>query len=321
VYTAHHDEHILAHAGGGNMIGWIGTGIMGASMARNLMNRGHELCIYTRTREKARPLLEAGAHWGASPAEVAQKSTIVFSMVGYPRDVAEVALGEHGVMTGFARAAGDQQSDTPPVYVDMSTSEPTLAQRIAAKAAGHGVATLDAPVSGGDIGAREGKLAIMVGGEAEIFTAVLPYFNIMGTTIQHMGPAGAGQHTKMVNQILVASGMVATVEALLYAVSAGLDMDGTIDVVGSGAAASWAVNNLGRRIARGDMEPGFMIRHFMKDMGIALNEAERMQLSLPGLALARQFYTAAVAEGLEDRGTQALYAVYQRLNGRDDNSR
>lgn len=314
------------------MIGWIGTGIMGTSMARNLMNRGHELCIYSRTRDKARPLLDAGAHWADSPAEVAQKSALVFSMVGYPTDVEEVALGARGVLAGFAQAEAQAQAqatanrtsrdhlpgDQPRIYVDMTTSEPTLATRIAAVAAKQGVATLDAPVSGGDIGAREGTLAIMVGGEEQTYATVLPYFEILGKTIQLMGGAGAGQHTKMVNQILVASGMVATVEALLYAVSAGLDMDATIDVVGSGAAASWAVNNLGRRIAKGDMEPGFMIRHFMKDMGIALGEAERMRLSLPGLALARQFYTAAMAEGLADRGTQALYAVYQRLNARDD---
>lgn len=315
------------------MIGWIGTGIMGASMARNLMNRGHELCIYSRTRDKARPLLDAGAHWAASPAEVAQESAIVFSMVGYPADVEEVALGAHGVLAGFAQAEAQAEAqpqttastsrdnlpgDPPRIYVDMTTSEPTLATRIAAVAAKQGVATLDAPVSGGDIGAREGRLAIMVGGEEQTYATVLPYFEILGQTIQLMGGAGAGQHTKMANQILVASGMVATVEALLYAVSAGLDMDATIDVVGSGAASSWAVNNLGRRIAKGDMEPGFMIRHFMKDMGIALSEAERMRLSLPGLALARQFYTAAMAEGLADRGTQALYAVYQRLNARDD---
>lgn len=311
------------------MIGWIGTGIMGTSMARNLMNRGHELCIYSRTRDKARPLLDAGAHWADSPAEVAQKSALVFSMVGYPADVEEVALGTRGVLAGFAQAEAQAKpttsisrdnfpGDQPRIYVDMTTSEPTLATRIAAVAAKQGVATLDAPVSGGDIGAREGTLAIMVGGEEQTYATVLPYFEILGKTIQLMGGAGAGQHTKMVNQILVASGMVATVEALLYAVSAGLDMDATIDVVGSGAAASWAVNNLGRRIAKGDMEPGFMIRHFMKDMGIALGEAERMRLSLPGLALARQFYTAAMAEGLADRGTQALYAVYQRLNARDD---
>lgn len=314
------------------MIGWIGTGIMGTSMARNLMNRGYELCIYSRTRDKARSLLDAGAHWADSPAEVAQKSALVFSMVGYPADVEEVALGARGVLAGFAQAEAQAQAqatanrtsrdhlpgDQPRIYVDMTTSEPTLATRIAAVAAKQGVATLDAPVSGGDIGAREGTLAIMVGGEEQTYATVLPYFEILGKTIQLMGGAGAGQHTKMVNQILVASGMVATVEALLYAVSAGLDMDATIDVVGSGAAASWAVNNLGRRIAKGDMEPGFMIRHFMKDMGIALGEAERMRLSLPGLALARQFYTAAMAEGLADRGTQALYAVYQRLNARDD---
>jgi 3-hydroxyisobutyrate dehydrogenase len=196
----------------------------------------------------------------------------------------------------------------------MTTSQPALAERIASLAADKGVAALDAPVSGGDVGAREGTLAIMVGGDEVAYREVLPLFEVMGKTIQLMGPAGAGQHTKTVNQILVAGTMISSVEALLYAGRAGLDLEEVIGVVGKGAAASWTINNLGMRIARNDMDPGFMIRHFVKDLGIALEESRRMQISLPGLALVEQFYQAARAEGLEKNGTQALYRVYQRIN-------
>ncbi|TVR66600.1 MAG: NAD(P)-dependent oxidoreductase [Spirochaetaceae bacterium] len=299
-------------------IGWIGTGIMGGSMCRNLQQAGYGISLYTRSRKKAEELLAAGARWCETPREVAQRSECVFSIVGYPADVEEVILGEEGVLAGFAEGGHGAEGDSAaPILVDMTTSQPALAERIAARAAEQGVLALDAPVSGGDVGAREGTLAIMVGGDQTAYDRVLPLFEIMGRTIRRMGPAGAGQHTKMVNQTLVAAGMVGTVEALLYALRAGLDPEEVISVVGQGAAASWAINNLGPRIARNDMEPGFMIRHFVKDLGIALEEAKRMGISLPGLALTAQFYHAAIAEGLQDKGTQALYRVYQRLNGLD----
>lgn len=284
---------------------------MGGGMCRNLQKAGYEVSVFTRSREKAEPLLAAGARWCESPKEVARQSECVFTIVGYPADVEEVILGDNGVLAGFA----DSDRSGGRIVVDMTTSQPVLAERIAARAAEQGVTALDAPVSGGDVGARDGTLAIMVGGDQDAYDRVLPLFEVMGKTVQLMGPAGAGQHTKMVNQTLVAAGMIGTVEALLYAARAGLNLDEVIGVVGKGAAASWAVNNLGTRIAAGDMEPGFMIRHFIKDLGIALDEARRMGIALPGLALTNQFYQAAIAEGLQDKGTQALYRVYERLNG------
>lgn len=296
-------------------IGWIGTGIMGGSMCRRLQEAGYELSVYTRSREKAEALLSAGATWCDTPREVAKRSECVFTMVGYPADVEEVILGDQGVLAGFADTATDGASENAPVLVDMTTSKPALAEEIAREAAAQGVGALDAPVSGGDVGAREGTLAIMVGGEKSVYDRVLPLFEVMGKTIRLMGPAGAGQHTKMVNQVLVAGGMVGAVESLLYAARAGLDQDEVISVVGKGAAGSWTINNLGPRIAKGNMEPGFMIRHLVKDMEIALDEARRLGISLPGLGLINQFYHAAIAEGLDRKGTQALYRVYQRLNG------
>lgn len=308
-------------------IGWIGTGIMGTGMTRNLLKAGYSVTLTTRTKAKAEPLLAEGASWADTPREVALRSEVVFSIVGYPADVEEVILGDEGVLAGCVERmnGGNAASDaaasdaaagggSPPIIVDMTTSQPALAERIAALAAEQGVAVLDAPVSGGDVGAREGTLAIMVGGDEAAYREILPLFEVMGKTIQLMGPAGAGQHTKTVNQILVAGTMISSVEALLYAARAGLDLEEVIGVVGKGAAASWTINNLGMRIARDDMNPGFMIRHFVKDLGIALEESRRMQVSLPGLALVEQFYQAALAEGLEKNGTQALYRVYQRIN-------
>jgi 3-hydroxyisobutyrate dehydrogenase len=226
-------------------------------------------------------------------------------MVGEPPDVEQVILGKGGVL---------ERSRPGSVIVDMTTSEPSLARRIYEEAKGKSVSSLDAPVSGGDIGAREGTLAIMAGGDEEAFKRVLPVFELMGKNIAYMGGPGMGQHTKMSNQIVIAAAMVGVVEALLYARRAGLDLDAVIDIIGKGAASSWCLNQLGRRIVKGDFAPGFYIRHFVKDMGIALLEARRMKLSLPGLALANQFYTAAMAEGLETEGTQALYKVLDRLN-------
>jgi 3-hydroxyisobutyrate dehydrogenase len=226
-------------------------------------------------------------------------------MVGEPADVEEVTLGRGGILERVRPGA---------VIVDMTTSEPSLARRIYEEAKARSVDALDAPVSGGDVGAREATLAIMVGGEEEAFRRVLPVFELMGKNIARMGGPGLGQHTKMCNQILIAGTMIGVVEALLYAQRAGLDLQGVIDVVGKGAAASWAVNQLGPRIVKGDFAPGFFIRHFVKDMGIALLEAKKMRLSLPGLALVNQFYTAAMAQGLETDGTQGLYKVLDRMN-------
>ena len=286
-------------------IGWIGTGVMGRSMCLHLRNAGYEVAVYNRSKDKAQDLLDAGAVWCDTPAGVADGSEAVFSIVGYPRDVEEVFLGSGGVLA--ATASGS-------MVIDMTTSEPALAKRLHAQAAERGVASLDAPVSGGDSGARAGTLAIMVGGDRADYDRAMPYFEIMGENIAYMGSAGAGQHTKMSNQILIASTMVGVVESLLYGHKAGLDRDEIIAVIGKGAASCFAINNLAPRIVKGDFEPGFYIKHFVKDMGIALAEAQAMRLALPGLSLANQFYTAAMAEGLEDRGTQALYKVLERLS-------
>ena len=287
-------------------IGWIGTGVMGGSMAGHLQAAGHDLYIFNRTRSKAESLLKDGAHWCEFPGEVAANSEIVFSIVAFPADVEEVYLGERGVLSteGPCRA-----------LVDMTTSRPSLAQIIARAAAKKGIDSLDAPVSGGDIGARNGTLAIMVGGNKEAFDKVLPLFQLMGQNIAYMGVAGAGQHTKMCNQILVAGTMIGVCESLLYAAKSGLDQQSVINIIGKGAASCWSINNLGPRIVRGDYEPGFFVEHFIKDMGIALQEAAAGGLSLPGLALVHQLYLAVKAQGHGRSGTQALMLALKTLSG------
>ena len=286
-------------------IGWVGTGVMGAPMAGHLQAAGHKLYVYNRTAAKAQVLVDAGAVLCESPREVARQSEFVFSIVGYPVDVESTYLSTDGILAG-AKAGS--------VVIDMTTSEPALAKRICKVAGRQGVDVLDAPVSGGDIGARNAALAIMVGGEQSVFDRVKPLFQCMGKNIAYMGPAGAGQHTKMSNQILIAGTMIGTVESLLYAHRSGLNLEEVIPVIGSGAASSWSINNLGPRIVKGDFDPGFYIKHFVKDMGIALAEAKAMRLALPGLALVNQFYQAAIAQGLEDLGTQGLYKVLERLS-------
>ncbi|MEJ2038438.1 MAG: NAD(P)-dependent oxidoreductase [Desulfosarcinaceae bacterium] len=286
-------------------IGWIGTGVMGRSMCGHLIHRGHKLHIHNRTREKAEDLVQAGAEWCDTPDAVARKSDIIFTMVGYPQDVEQVVSGPQGLLQGTHPGA---------VIVDMTTSSPDLAKLLSQRAAGKGVHLLDAPVSGGDVGAREATLAIMVGGEKEVFEKIRPLFEILGKTIAFMGPTGSGQHTKMCNQILIAGTMIGCVESLLYARKAGLSPDAVIDIIGKGAASSWTINNLGRRIAGQDYNPGFYIKHFVKDMGIALDEAQRMQLCLPGLAMVQQFYLAALSQGHGQLGTQGLYRILAQLN-------
>ena len=286
-------------------LGWIGTGVMGASMASHLLDAGHQLTVFNRTRDKAQPLIDKGAKWAETPKAVAQKSEVIFTMVGFPDDVREVILGTDGVLSGAPSNA---------VVVDMTTSSPDLARTISTQCAGKGLSVLDAPVSGGDVGAREATLAIMVGGDPLVFEKVRPLFETIGKTIALMGGAGAGQHTKMTNQILIAGTMIGVVESIIYAQEAGMDAHQVIDIIGKGAASSWSINTLGRRIADGDFNPGFYIKHFVKDMGIALDEARRMQLSLPGLALVHQFYVAAMAMGWENLGTQGLFQVLKTMN-------
>ena len=286
-------------------IGWIGTGVMGSSMCGHLLAAGYAATVYNRTRDKSRGLVERGAKQADSPRAVAEASDVVFSIVGFPRDVREVTLGPDGTLAGARPGA---------VLVDMTTSEPALAREIAEAARAKGVHAVDAPVSGGDIGAREARLSIMIGGEAEIVSALRPLFEAMGKTIVHQGPAGAGQHTKMVNQILIATNMIGVCEALLYGYKAGLDLTTVLQSVSSGAAGSWSLSNLGPRMIAGNFDPGFFVEHFLKDMGIALAESRRMNLALPGLALAEQLYRAVEAQGHGRKGTHALMLALARLS-------
>jgi 3-hydroxyisobutyrate dehydrogenase len=289
-------------------VGWVGTGVMGSSMCGHLLAGGYAVTIYSRTKERAQSLLGRGAEWADSPAAVAAASDVVFTMVGFPADVREVVLGSEGVLTG-ARAGG--------VLVEMTTSEPSLAREIEQAGQAKGVGCLDAPVSGGDVGARNATLSIMVGGDEETLARVRPLLELLGKTIVHQGPAGAGQHTKMVNQTLIATGMIGVSEALLYAYRAGLDIETVLESVSGGAAGSWSLTNYAPRILKGDFAPGFLVEHFLKDMEIALDEARRMELALPGLALAHELYVALRAQGGGRNGTQALILALARLSNVD----
>jgi 3-hydroxyisobutyrate dehydrogenase len=288
-------------------VGWIGTGVMGASMAGHLLDAGHDLTVHKRTRARAAPLLERGAAWAGTPAEAAVEADVTLAIVGFPADVRDVFLAEDGGVVGAARPGS--------VVVDMTTSSPSLAVEIAAAAEARGVAAIDAPVSGGDIGARNATLSIMVGGEGPAVAEVMPLFEVMGKTIVHAGGPGAGQHTKMVNQILIASGMIGVAEALLYAQEAGLDLELTLEAVGGGAAASWSLANYGPRMLRGDFAPGFYVDHFVKDMGIALDEAAHLGLETPGLALAHSLYRSLQEQGGGNRGTHALLLALAEMSG------
>jgi 3-hydroxyisobutyrate dehydrogenase len=290
---------------GTTRIGWIGTGVMGRWMCQHLISKGYRATVYNRSRDKAQPLLDAGASWADTPRAVAERSDVVFAIVGFPKDVREVFLGTQGALAGSRRGT---------ILVDMTTSEPSLAREIHEAARAKGVASIDAPVSGGDVGAKNATLSIMVGGDAEAVEAVRPLFECLGKTVVHQGPAGAGQHTKMVNQVLIATNMIGVCEALLYGYKAGLDLPTVLQSVGGGAAASWSLNNLGPRMMKRDFEPGFFVEHFIKDMGIALEEAKRMNLALPGLALAHQLYLAVKAQGYSRKGTQALLLALEHLS-------
>jgi len=299
---------LLKIAAGTTRLGWIGTGVMGASMCGHLIRRGFSLTVYSRTASKAAQLLAAGARWADSPQAVAEQSDVVFSMVGFPHDVREVLLGPRGAL------AGCQPGN---ILVDMTTSEPALAREIAGAARAQGVYSVDAPVSGGDVGAREARLSIMLGGDRDVCTALEPCWEAMGTTIVYQGGPGAGQHTKMVNQILIATNMIGVCEALLYAYRAGLDLNTVLQSVASGAAGSWSLTHLGPRIIANDFAPGFFVEHFVKDMGIALHESQRMGLDLPGLALAQQLYTSVIAQGHGRAGTHALQLAFAASAGID----
>ncbi|MCY2983120.1 MAG: NAD(P)-dependent oxidoreductase [Planctomycetota bacterium] len=289
-------------------VGWIGTGVMGRSMCSHLLKAGYKTSVFNRSAEKLNDLVRLGAVACSSPSEVASKSDVVFSMVGYPSDVEEVLLGEKGALAGLSPGG---------IIVDMTTSRPGLAVRIAAEALAKSVIALDAPVSGGDIGAREARLSIMVGGDQEAFDALIPLWKVMGATYVFQGPAGSGQHTKMVNQILIASGMVGLCEAILYAKQAGLDPELVLKSVSSGAAGSWSLSNLTPRILKRDFAPGFFVDHIVKDLSIAIEEAEKLGLQLPGLNNAKKVYEFLQTMDHGSSGTQALILAMAKLNGID----
>lgn len=287
-------------------IGWIGTGVMGRWMCQHAIAKGYQATVYNRSKDKLQPLIEQGAKPADTPKALAEQSDIVFAIVGFPKDVREVFLGTEGALAG---------SKPGTVLVDMTTSEPSLAKEIYEAAKAKGVASLDAPVSGGDVGAKNAALSIMIGGDKDVVAAVQPVFECMGKTIIHQGGPGAGQHTKMVNQILISSNMIAVCEGLLYGYKAGLDLETVFKSVTVGAAGSKALEVLGPRMLARNFEPGFYVEHFIKDMGIALAEAEKMNLSLPGLGLAKQLYEAVRAQGYGRKGTQALLMALETLNG------
>ncbi len=282
-------------------IAFIGIGVMGRSMAGHLLDAGYPLSVYNRTKSKTDDLVARGAEWKDSPSEAAADADVVITIVGFPKDVEETYFGESGIFKTIQSGA---------LVIDMTTSSPLLAKRIAEEGAKQGVTSLDAPVSGGDLGAREARLSIMIGGEKSAFERAKPIFEIMGKNIQLQGPAGSGQHTKMCNQIAIAGGMVAIGEALAYAKKSGLDPKQVLASIETGAAGSWSLTNLAPRALDDNYAPGFFVKHFIKDMGIAIESAEEMGLKLPGLSLAKSLYDRLAADGGADDGTHALFRFY-----------
>jgi 3-hydroxyisobutyrate dehydrogenase len=285
-------------------IGWIGTGVMGLSMCGHVLAKGYSASVFNRSKGKALPLVEKGAVWADSPGEAARKSDVVFTMVGFPEDVREVYFGRGGILEGARPGT---------VLVDMTTTEPGLAREIYEAAEERGCFSVDAPVSGGDVGARNAALSIMAGGDREAVDAVRPLLEVMGKNIVYQGTAGSGQHTKMCNQILIAGTMIGVCESLIYGFKAGLDLPTMFSSIRGGAAMCWSLDNLAPRLFKRDFAPGFFVEHFIKDMGIALKESARMGLSLPGLALVHQLYLAVKAQGHGKDGTQALLLALEQM--------
>ncbi|MBD7907294.1 NAD(P)-dependent oxidoreductase [Sporosarcina gallistercoris] len=283
-------------------ISFIGTGVMGASIVKHLLQAGYPVTVHTRTKAKAEPLLTAGAKWASTVAGAVQGADLIFTMVGMPDDVEEIYLNGNGILANGTRGQ---------IVVDMTTSSPALAKEIDQAAAERGMASLDAPVSGGDVGAKNGTLSIMCGGEETVFESVKPIFSLFGSRIIRQGGAGAGQHTKMSNQLAIATNMIGVCEALAYAEKAGLDLERVLESISPGAAGSWSLSNLGPRMLAGNFEPGFYTKHFLKDLRIALDEARNMNLELPGLQLAARLYEDLMAKGYGDKGTQVLFKHYQ----------
>jgi 3-hydroxyisobutyrate dehydrogenase len=286
-------------------IGWIGTGVMGLSMCNHVLSKGYKVKIYSRTKAKAQPLLDSGATWAESSRTVAHQSDVIFTMVGFPKDVREVYLGEGGILT---------TAKPNSIVIDMTTTSPSLARKIYSTAASKSVHAVDAPVSGGDVGARNGTLSIMAGGDKDVIETIKPLLETMGKQIVHQGGPGAGQHAKMCNQIVIAGTMIGVCESLLYGYKAGLDLETMLRSVRSGAAACWTLDNMAPRILQRNFDPGFFVEHFIKDMSIALDEAHRLGLVLPGLALVNQLYLAVKAQGHGKLGTQALMLALEQLS-------
>ncbi len=286
-------------------IGWVGTGVMGLSMCGHILAKGYPVIVSTRTKSRAQPLLDRGAAWADTPRQAGANADIVFTIVGFPSDVREVYFGADGLLPGTRSGQ---------IFVDMTTTEPQIAKEIDEAARKKGAAGIDAPVSGGDVGARNATLSIMIGGERTAIDRVMPLFEVMGKRIMVQGGAGAGQHTKMSNQIVIAGTMVGVCESLLYAYKAGLSLETMVECIRGGAAACWALDNLAPRVIKRDFAPGFFVEHFIKDMGIALAEADRMNIALPGLALVHQLYIGLRAQGDGKRGTQALMLALERMS-------
>lgn len=283
------------------VIGFIGTGVMGKSMAGHLMKAGYKLVVYNRTKQKAEELLESGAVWAETPGDVAAQADVVITIVGYPKDVEEVYLGANGIL---------ERAKSGSYLIDMTTSSPALATKIFEQAAAKNLHSLDAPVSGGDIGAREARLSIMVGGDEKVFEAVKPIFECMGTNVVYQGKAGSGQHTKMCNQITIASNMIGVSEAVAYAKNSGLDPETVLKSITSGAAGSWSLSNLAPKMIKGDFAPGFYVKHFIKDLKIALDSARQMDMRVPGLEAALRLYEELAESGEENSGTQSLIKLF-----------
>ena len=314
-------------------LGWIGTGIMGRSMCGHLLAAGHSVTVFSRTPSKAEDLLARGATWAPTPRAVAEASDVVFTMVGFPQDVRDVYFGAHGLLATspagvaagqpWAAAVQDKPDAVVPghqarknqLFIDMTTTEPSLAIEIAAAAGALGGSAVDAPVSGGDVGARNAALSIMIGGEPDAVARARPLFEILGKNIVHQGGPGAGQHAKMCNQIVIAGTMIGVCESLVYGARAGLDLETMLTSIKSGAAGCWTLENLAPRVIKRNFDPGFLVEHFLKDMGIALEEARRMKLALPGLALVHQLYVALQAQGHGRGGTQALVLALEHISG------
>ena len=286
-------------------IGWIGVGVMGEPMSSHLLTAGYSVAVHSRTQHKADELVKKGARWFASPAELAGQSDVVFTMVGTPDEVRDVYFGDAGIMSGLNAGV---------VLVDMSTTAPSLSLEIAEKAKQLNAYAIDAPVSGGDVGAKNASLSIMVGGEQSVVDEIMPLFKCLGQSINYMGAAGSGQQAKLCNQMVVAGTMIGVCEALLYAKQSGLDLNQLITAIQPGAAGCWTLDNLAPRILKGDDAPGFMVDHFIKDLGIAVKEAEALQLGLPGLLLAHQLYLETQKIGHGKSGTQALIHAIESIN-------